>query len=205
MVRFSVYILFFLIIIFYSCIPIVHNKSKLIRKENLPITALKTEGYYFTVDQSRDKEDKFIVARLLFENGIFREIGRISLNDTSAYKKRCPLTLINTYEVSQRMLECMLDNYEYFFKIKTNFLNRNSKIWNWGRFEITNGEIKVQYFYNYLGNYYLLEEKGEIINTDSFRIKSIFDNKTKKSTEVNVLYLFKEYNVDEILKYSPDM
>lgn len=107
-------------------------------------------------------------------------------------------------KAQKKMLECMLGNYEYFFKIKTNFLNRNAEIWNWGQFEIINGNIKVQYFYNYLGDYYLIEEKGKIINSTSFRITSVFDYKTKHNTDVDRVYSFQKYNVKNILKYKPN-
>lgn len=204
MVKFLKYILFIFIIQLYSCVPMIHNKSRLTIKKSLRITEIKTDGYYFALDSSQEKDDKFVDARILFEDGYFRDIGRISSKYTSEYfTKRCSVNPTNTYQSSKSNLECMLDNYEYFFKVKTNFLNRNAQIWNWGRFEIIHGEITIQYFYNYLGDYYLVEEKGSIISSNSFRIKSIFDNKTKKLTNVDVTYLFEPYNVKNILTYKP--
>ena len=182
----------------------IHNKRGLTVKKDLKITEIKTDGYYFALDSSQEKDDKFINARILFEDGSFKDIGRISSKYTSEYfSKRCSANPTNTYQSSKTNLECMLDNYEYFFKIKTNFLNRNAQIWNWGRFEIIDGEITIQYFYNHFGDYYLTEEKGTIIGDDSFRIKSIFDYKTKKLTDVDITYLFEAHNINKILKFRP--
>jgi hypothetical protein len=145
--KLSHYLLLFFINL-YSCAPI-HNKNKLIGKANSEIIPIKTVGYYFTLDYSKDYEDKFIVARLLFKNG------------------------------------------------------RSAQIWNWGRLQITKHDIKIQYFYNDRGSYYLIEEKGKVISANSFKIKSVLDYKTKRSTDVNILYSFEKYNIGDILKHTP--
>lgn len=104
MVRFLNYlVVFFLIGIYFSCIPIVHNKKKITIQEGIKITEIETNGYYFARDYFKKNEDKSIVARILFENGTFREIGRISSKDTSEYfNKHCFLTPLNTYESSKK-------------------------------------------------------------------------------------------------------
>lgn len=205
MVRFYKFLAFSCFFSFYSCVPIIHNKQKFTLEGESNITAIKTKGYYYTLDYSKEKESKYIVTRILFKNGLFRQIGSIHSKSNSEYfSKKCFIEQNNTYKNSIMNFDCMLNNYNYFFKIKTNFISRNAQVWNWGRVEIINNKIKIQYFYNFHGDYYLFEENGEVLNPESFRITSNYDYKTKEKSEVNYTYFFKEHEVDSILENKPN-
>jgi len=125
MVKINKYSVLFFLIIIYSCVPVTHNLKKFDIKKSESIDELKTNGYYY----SNNKTNESIVARILFKDGFYKQLGVVNSDINSEYfKKDCP----NVQNDPFKKLECMIDNYDNFFKINTNFLNRNSEIWDWG-------------------------------------------------------------------------
>ncbi|OMQ12522.1 hypothetical protein [[Flexibacter] sp. ATCC 35103] len=196
MVKINKYSVLIFLVIIYSCVPITHNKNKFDIKKSESIDEIKTYGYYY----SNNRNNESIVARLLFRDGFYKELGVVNSEINNKYfKKYCDNIESNCF----KNLECMIDNYDNFFKIETNFLNRSSEIWDWGRFEIKEGKIKIQYFYNRFGNYYLVEERGVIIDNKSFNISSKYDYRNGISENLNITYFFKEYDVNKALNCKP--
>jgi len=68
-----------------------------------------------------------------------------------------------------------------------------------GGFEIKEGKIKIQYFYNRFGDYYLVEERGVVIDDKSFNISSKYDYRNGIIENLNITYFFKEYDVSKAL------
>jgi hypothetical protein len=195
-------LLFF--VINYSCAPIVHNRNDFNFKEGQIIDGIQTNGYYYAYNFSKNQDSKSITVRILFKNGLYKQIGVVSSeSDSDYFKKRCNNIQNNTYESSFENIECMIDNYDYFFKVKTNFVNKNAEIWDWGGFEIRGDRIKIQYFYNRFGDYYLIEEEGRVIDSQSFKMVSKYDYRNGIKEDLNITYFFKKYDVNNVLNYKP--
>jgi len=202
MVKINKLLVSVLSIMIYSCAPMIHNKDKFIVKVDANINELRTNGYYYTLDSTSKYGTNSIMARILFKEGYFKELGIINPNlDNQYFKKKCSEIQSNAL----KNLECMIDNYDYFFKIKTNFLNRNSSVWGWGGTQIKGNSIKIQYYYNRFGDYYLIEEEGRIINDHSFIIYSKYDYRNGRKENLNVKYFFKEYFVTKVIDFKPDI
>lgn len=121
MVKINKYSVLIFSVIIYSCVPITHNINKfdITTREN--INEIRTNGYYYS-----NKTNGSIVARILFKDGFYKELGVVNSEINNEYfRKYCDNIQSNPF----KKLECMISNYDHFFKVNTNFLNRNSKIW----------------------------------------------------------------------------
>lgn len=165
---------------------------------------ININGYYYTeIDSSSDKT---IEVKILLDQGAFRQLDRVRANSSNEYfNQYCNVNQRNTLACAIENFECMLNNYEHFYLVKTNFFNSGAKKWNWGKYTIKGNRISIWYYYNFHGHYYKEEEKGLIIDSQSFIIESVYDQRTNESQPAKLLYRFKPYKVDGILKYKPDM
>jgi hypothetical protein len=194
MVRLS--ILFIVLFLTIGC-SMIHNKKKftlLNHQENN--IKLKTGGYYYSVfdrDSLRtNNKGKGIYMRILLNNNAFQyfrngygdDCGKIVQLDCDINK-------------SEQMLMSYQNN-EYKGKRNSNFF-----IWNWGKYSTTNDTIKMQWFYNKFGEYYLIEEIGVIIDSTSFRLINGIDYGSKTSWEMDRTYYFKPFPVDNMYDEVP--
>lgn len=189
-----------ILVVLQSCMPIVHNKSDFrIAKESNTSNKIDTNGYYYTISNNNN-----LKYRILFNNGLYREIGQINSKINSKYFiQKCVIQMNDSVSSSIKNFECMINNYEYFFNVNTNFLNSNAKIWNWGRFKVVDNTLIIQYFYNHFGDYYLMEENGIVLNDKTFRIIKTKDHRTNKVQETDLLYKFKKHEINNLKKFYP--
>jgi hypothetical protein len=182
--------------LFIGC-SMIHNKKHFTllnyKETNLKI---KTDGYYYSVyyrDSIRNgKSGKGIYMRVLlnnnalniFKNGYGDDCGKV-------VKLECEI----------KKSEEMLNKYQEY--IPTGKLNSNFFIWNWGKYSTTNDSIKIQWFYNKFGEYYLIEEKGVIIDSTSFRLIKAYDYGDKTSWEMDRIYTFKPFPVEKMYDKVP--
>lgn len=167
----------------------------------ISVNKIETEGYYFNV-YDLDKEyhknkGKFIKMRVFLNNGYtyFVKNGFGDLcGDTISLK--CAI------EKSEYMLD---KNINEFLKDTENQNRPIVSLWNWGKYDIKKDSILIQSFYNHFGDYYLTEEKGVVIDSNSFRILNIKDYRTNQETSVDELYMFKYYDVNKLYNKIPKL
>lgn len=188
-----------------SCLPpSIHNKRFLLKNKETSIDdRIRKDGYYFYEDKG--KAHFGVNVMIFFENGFFKDIGFISAKDSTLYdvpyEKICP-GMSNANEVTSalRRTECVLDNYSRFFNHHyLNFINKNSLISSWGKYAVDGDSIKIQYFYNYRGNYYLTEKRGSISTDDHISLTSSYYYAAKKRYPIDLKYRFQKYDRKDIV------
>jgi len=197
MVKNSILLLFF-VFLYLSCFPIVHNYDTLTIK-NSKISNIKTDGYYFSKyklnKDYHSNKGEFIRMKVLLNNGYFHYVQ-------NGFGKECGDTI--SIECAIKMSEYMLDKNINEFLVDSNDQKRPVvSLWNWGKYEIKGDSIKMQWFYNRFGDYYLAEENGIVIDSTSFKLTTIKDYSTGKISTIDEIYQFKPYNIEKIYNKIP--
>jgi hypothetical protein len=152
--------LFLSTILFFSCMNHVSNKRFSIKKQGLFNNTFKTNGFYyiegktaqikysFPVDNSKiDTTIKDFLIYLFYLDGSFGHITWKGRDISEILKDK------NT--VRLRFKKFMDDNKQ------------------WGRYQIVDNRLTVQYFQHAnLLNTYLFEEKGELLSDTTFVLKT---------------------------------
>ncbi len=198
-------------ILFNSCV-VIYNKENLtdLNKIGSKKNELKTNGYYYSILKQKeynhyilDENDKYIIDSTKFKEII--KVSPIILNyDGSAFnmptftgfqknilfdfKTKCSLIDNNSLETALKHFECYYKNLP---EEKYNFMNKNSEIWGQGVYNTEKKKIKIQTFYNHIGNYYIMEKTGEIINDTTFILKKRVTLRTHKEFKTSEVYHFK--------------
>jgi hypothetical protein len=161
-------------------------------------------GYYYAKDSSGSYNEKRILPRILFKDGTFWRQGQVySTIDNKYYLEKCIVCQDDSYTCCLSKAICMLKDYEENGKVGTHYLNSNPAIGNWGKYRIEEERITIQYFENFHGDYYLTEEEGELIDTNSFRINKEYSYRTGKASDINELYEFYPIDVENLIKFKP--
>lgn len=178
--------------------PIVHNKA-LFRVKDVGQYAkfeqMQTNGYYYSVysrEPRKGKRGMGVEMKILLNNGYI-------YNFKNGYENQCgdSVTLSCEFEMSERLLNA------YLKPQKVNKNNGTIALWDWGRYDIKDGRILIQTFYNYFGDYYLLEEEGEVLDHARFKIIREKDYRTDSIKEKEEVYSFKSYDISLIYKKIP--
>ncbi|MGV0947057.1 hypothetical protein ACTS91_05280 [Empedobacter falsenii] len=186
--------LFIGMLIINSCTPL-YNKKYLIKGDYPKITNhIETNGYYYR----QYEKDGGITMLVLLNNGIAHIPNTgYGINDCGS-----PVDL----ECDIRIKEEQLVKFSNM-KIDTDKQsNANIFLWNWGKYEIKNDTITIQWFYNIHGRLFLAEEKGKIINSKSihfFNSKSYYSKKSQSGKSINNLYEFKPFDISVLYKKIP--
>lgn len=192
-------IILFIVLLVGGCVPsIVHNKSQFCLKEKPGqyYGNLKKDGYYYSIsslDASTGKRGIGIDMKILLNNGYIH-------NFKNGYGNQCgdSVSLDCEFKMSERLLE----DYLNINKDREN--TAPIALWNWGRYKVTDGrKITIQSFYNYFGDYYLLEENGESVDRNTFKISEKKDYRTGVTTKISKTYTFKEYDISKIYNRTP--
>ncbi|KIX21139.1 hypothetical protein SY27_10275 [Flavobacterium sp. 316] len=189
-------IIFVVFSIFINCTTI-HNKKQftLLNHEEKNIK-LKTNGYYYSVYNrdsiSTKNSGKGIYMKILLNNNTFHNVG-------NGYGDDCGKIIELDCEIkkSEKML------YEYQKYTEKRKRGKNYDIWDWGKFSTKNDTIKLQWFYNKFGQYYLIEEIGEIIDSTSFKLVRGIDYGEKTSWNMDRVYIFKPFDVEKMYEKTP--
>jgi len=202
-----------IIIIVFSACATINNKENLMLKEiklNTQIP-LKINGYYYyenevidylvknpntsggvTPDYKTEYNRKTINIMVFYKNGYVYNSDMLLIcgeipNEITDIEQ---ISQYNTYEKAKREYEQSPNSYCY------GFTGGKRDIWNWGVFKIENQKIKIQYYRNILGDYFLVEMVGSIINDTTFLISNeklygnMYINGYQK--EINKKYYFSE-------------
>ncbi len=201
MVKLGTVCLLFMLI--SSCLPpSIHNRKFLLRNKKSSISdGIRKDGYYFYEDIGENNLGVNVI--IFFEGGFLKDIGFISAIDSGyhgiEYKDLCPeMSNAREFTAALRKTECVLDNYRLFFNQDLNFINKNSVISDWGKYEVDGDSIKIQYFYNYRGNYYLTEKSGIISADNTITLSKKYYYRIKKNYPIDVKYRFQNYDRKDI-------
>lgn len=196
MVRIFLYLAVFSLMI--SC-RMIHNKKHftLLNHQEKNIK-LKTNGYYYSVFD-RDsiktiKGGKGIYMKVLLNNNTTNNVG-------NGYGFQCGK--IVDLECEFKMSEELLNQYQNYDEYKGK-RNSNTFVWDWGKYSTINDTIKLQWFYNKFGEYYLIEEIGVILDSTSFRLIKGIDYGDKTSWEMDRTYIYKPFPVDKMYDKVPE-
>lgn len=191
--------IYILLLLFCSCypFPVVHNINHFdLRNKKKLLSYIKTDGYYYSVYNLNESYSKYrgeaIKMRVLLNNGYQHYVR-------NGYGDECGNTI--NLDCDIEMSEYMLDKYQ----------NSNDRdylktygVWNWGKYEVWNDTIIIKYFYNRFGDYYLVEEKGIVLDSSSFKILQIKDYRTNRVEKLYEFYQFKKYDVENMYNKIPE-
>ena len=208
----NLFSVFTILLICSSCVSI-YNKEFLISRNEIGITnnEIRLDGYYYRIskikefnhysldknlkyklDSSKFKEIIKISPIILYSDGSLKQMPYftgLQKNNTLDFNELCYLNDDNTLKGALNHFECYLRNMP---KEKYNFMNKNSEIWGQGIFTSNNKHIKLQIYYNRLGDFYLLEETGKVINDSTFIVEKRKSMRTKKEWIVSEKYHYRK-------------
>jgi hypothetical protein len=195
-----------------SCI-LIYDSHKLRFPTNdfqLDNKTLKTNGYYFDLDSvytgiydfetnrmtNSKYYEKIITPILFYNNGYIKINGSYSgimVDDNSGLKR------VNTFENCHKNIKYSLLKHN-----NTRCKNRKSDVWGWGVFKIDKDSIKIQFYRNVLGDYYLTEYHGLVINDTTIIFKQQIDFKGYQDMDaksINKLYRFCKFDKPDSINY----
>lgn len=177
-----------------SCVRIYNQNHLLAKHELRNSNPLKLTGYYYTARKS----DNIIKVEpiVLYGNGslqIHPPFSGYPENTTFNYQSACYLKEENSLKNALKYTDC----YFTFNSITSNHMHGKSQVWSQGIYKVDkNNNITIQWYQNHLGDYYLEEWQGIVINNSSFvinRTKNYRDNRFILLDEPRV-YHFKPIN-----------
>ena len=202
MTKYLKYIL--ILLLFNSCYVVMHKKSVInIENRGDQNGKIKLDGFYYSEFEqdafpyfkndyggySEDKrnpyQQKAIEPIILNSNGTVRSFNNQSgfqENLVFDFKQNCGLEDKNTFENAIEHFECLLNND-----------NDRYDVWGKGVFSADKSKITIQYYINWIGDYYLREKRGEILNDSTFVLSERYDYKLDTIYEINELYRFKRF------------
>lgn len=194
MVRTIFYTSLFLILI--GC-RMIHNKKEFtLLNYQEKETKLKTNGYYYCIfdrDSVQTKNGgRGIYMKVLLNDNIIH-------NFNNGYGNDCGKIVELDCEIkkSEEML------LEYQALNHTRKRNKNYDVWDWGKYSTKGDTIRMQWFYNKFGEYYLVEEVGIVIDSTSFKLLRRIDYGNNTSWKMDKTYIFKAFPVKKIYDKVP--
>lgn len=169
-----------------SC-AVIYNKSKLYLNEkefNKNVISFRTDGYYYKVKE-HEKGNFGISPMIFYENGYVVKLESYysvsMVRDENEKKKKFNYTL---KYIDKRIL----DN-TYHVQIK-------NTIWDWGLYSQKKDSLIMQTYINYIGDYYLVNWKGVVLNDTTLLVTTRYDYnpKNRKTEIINELYQFRKLN-----------
>lgn len=191
--------IFVIMLISVSCLGQRYNKDKYRFNYKININEINVNGYYYSIyelnkDYHKEK-GHFIKMRVFLNNGYTYLVK-------NGFGNECGDTI--SIDCAIKMSEFMLDkNINYFLKNTDKQTNANYHLENWGKYDIKNDTITIQWYYNHHGRYFLAEEKGVIKDSNSFKLIHFKDYQSKKDTISDEFYQFKQYPIKELYHKIP--
>jgi hypothetical protein len=186
---------------------VVNHKKYVINLDKVgdKLRPIRTEGYYYqereemaypyfknsnggySQDSTKPYLQKQIRPLTFYKDGSLLTFG-ISTGFQEKYvfdySVNCGLLDFNSIENAKKHFECDIKHY----------IDRYP-IWGKGVFKTEKSEIIVQYYVNWIGAYYLVEKKGEILNDSSFVLTKLYDYKLNEGKDINEQYKFQEFSI----------
>ena len=192
------------LILLNSCYVVKHKKNVLNEKERGDQTKrIKLGGYYYrefeeetfpfyrnenggySEKKSEPYQQKLILPIILNSNGTvrtFSEKSGLKENLAFKFKQNCGLSDTNSIESAIEHFECQLNND-----------NDRFEVWGKGVFKVNKSDIKIQYYINWIGDYYLREKRGKVLTDSTFILKEKYDYKLDTIYRINELYKFRGF------------
>lgn len=182
-----------------SCIAQRYNKDKYKFNHKISIDQINVNGYYYSIynlDKDYHKEKGYFIKMRVFLNNGYTYFVK------NGFGNQCGDTI---------SIDCAIKMSEFMFKKNTKSLlkntdrqtNANYHLENWGKYDIKNDTITIQWYYNHHGRYFLAEEKGIVKDFNSFQLISFKDYRTQKDTVSNEFYQFQKYPIKELYDKIP--
>lgn len=185
---------------------VVKHKKYVINLDKVgdSLRPIRTDGYYyqereemtflyyknsyggFSQDTTKPYLQKQIIPLVLYKDGSLLTFGTSTgFRESYAfdYTLNCGLFDFNSTDNAKKHFECDLRYYKNKYPI-----------WGKGVFKTEKDEIIIQYYVNWLGDYYLVEKKGEILSDTSFVLTKRFDFKLNKGKDINEVYRFEQFD-----------
>lgn len=202
-----------------SCMVVNHKKYVInLDKVGDKLRPIRTDGYYyqereemtfpyfknsyggFSQDSTKPYLQKQIRPLTLHKDGTLLTFGistGFQENYAFDYSTNCGLLDQNTFDNAKKHFECDIKNYKDRYPI-----------WGKGVFKTEKNEIIIQYYVNWIGAYYLVEKKGDILNDSTFVLKKVFDYKLNEGKDINEQYKFQQFDIkpdstNYIMKHRP--
>lgn len=199
-------IIIFSLVLVTSCM-VVHHKKYVINPSRAgdALRPIRTDGYYyqereemaypyykntyggFSRDSAKPYLQKQVRPVVLYKDGSLLTFGistGFQENYAFDYAANCMLMDHNSIDNAKKHFECDIRHYK----------NRHP-VWGKGVFVTGHRAITIQYYVNWLGAYYLLEKKGEILSDTSFVLTKLYDYKLDREETINELYRFQQFGV----------
>lgn len=189
-----------------SCLTVNHKKYVInLDKVGDKLRPIQRDGYYyqekeemtflyyknsyngFSQDSTKPYLQKQIRPLTLHKDGTLLTFGistGFQENYVFDYSAKCGLIDFNSIENAKKHFECDIRHYKDRYPI-----------WGKGVFKIERNEIIIQYYVNWIGAYYLVEKKGEVLSDTSFVLTKLFDYKLNEGKDINELYKFQQFNI----------
>ena len=193
-----------ILILFNSCFVVNHKKNVLNKVERGdPNKQIKLNGYYyrefekkafpyykneyggFSENKNEPYEQKLIEPIILNSNGTVRTFSSqsgLQENLVFDFELNCGLSDSNSTESAIEHFECKLNND-----------NDRFEVWGKGVFKVNKSKVLIQYYINWIGDYYLREKKGEILTDSTFILKEKYDYKLDTTYQINETYKFRKF------------
>jgi len=186
---------------------VINHKNHVINLNKVgdKLRPIRTDGYYYFEkeetafpyvinqyngydhDSTKPYLQKQIEPLTLYKDGTVLTFG-ISTgfqdNYVFDYSANCGLLDYNSIDNAKKHFECDIRHYKNRYPI-----------WGKGVFKTENNQITIQYYVNWIGAYYLVEKRGEVLNDTSFVLKKLFDYKLNEEKSIQELYTFQHYNL----------
>ena len=190
-----------------GCFPRIFSKKHLnIDTLDSISNDIYLNGYYFhkreydrnialgdTQEKNHTYKERAITTLFLYTNGYCHySSSRPPINNQISSIDS--LVVLNSYENSLLEFENRVIKSPFFLRNS----NNKSEIWNWGIYTTTKDSIYIQYYRNELGLYYLIEQKGEILSKEKYRLTTEREYKSRNSKgyikNIDKTFEFKEYH-----------
>ena len=197
-------IYFLILLLFNSCFVVKHKKNVVnIEERGDKNGQMKLDGYYyrvfereafpyyknefggFTENKSEPYQQKLIKPIILNSNGTIRTFNYqsgLQENLDFDFEYNCGLSDLNSTKSSIEHFECKLNNDKNKYDV-----------WGKGVFKVGDSNILIQYYINWIGEYYLREQKGKILTDSTFILTEQYDYKLDTTYQINEFYKFKKF------------
>ena len=193
-----------ILLLFNSCFVVKHKKDVLNVNERGDLNnKMRLDGYYYrefekkaftyykneyggySENKSEPYQQKLIEPIILNSNGAVRTFSYMSglqENLVFDFGQNCGLSDLNSTKSAIKHFECQLNNDKDRYEI-----------WGKGVFKADDSNILIQYYVNWIGDYYLQEQKGNILTDSTFVLTERYDYKLDTTYQIKELYRFRKF------------
>ncbi|OQP54534.1 hypothetical protein A4H97_21425 [Niastella yeongjuensis] len=156
-------------------------------REEIAFPYVKNHFGGYTEDSTKPYLQKQIRPLTLHKDGTLLTFGistGFQENHAFDYAATCELQDSNSIDNAKKHIECDIRHYKNRYPI-----------WGKGVFKTEENEIVIQYYVNWIGEYYLVEKKGKVLSDTAFVLTKSFDYKLNEAKDIYELYKFQQFDI----------